>query len=168
MIDSRSHGTDRLAAASLSELQGPALLCYNDAQFSEVDFQSIQRIGDSLKKEDSKGTKTGRFGVGFNSVYHLTEVPMFASERFVVMFDPQATYLPNVNPANPGKMIDFPRHRQLIDNYPDQFTPLKAFGCDVVGGTPFPATLFRFPLRTAKQAETSKLSKQVRESMRGT
>lgn len=31
-------------------------------RFTEVDFQSIQRIGDSLKKEDSKGTKTGRFG----------------------------------------------------------------------------------------------------------
>jgi hypothetical protein len=31
-------------------------------RFTDVDFQSIQRIGDSLKKEDSKGTKTGRFG----------------------------------------------------------------------------------------------------------
>lgn len=53
----------------MASLQGPALLCYNDAQFSEVDFQSIQRIGDSLKKEESRGAKTGRFGVGFNSVY---------------------------------------------------------------------------------------------------
>ena len=67
----------------------------------------FQRIGDSLKKETSKGTKTGRFGVGFNSVYHLTDLPTFVSDRFVVMFDPQAKHLPNVNPSNPGKMIDF-------------------------------------------------------------
>lgn len=66
MLDERSHPTAALASPALASLQGPALLCYNDAQFSEVDFQSIQRIGDSLKKEESRGAKTGRFGVGFN------------------------------------------------------------------------------------------------------
>jgi len=92
------------------------------------------------------------------------------------MFDPQASYLPNVNPANPGKMIDFLRHRQLIEGYPDQFLPLEAFGCSVVGtskggkGPPsvFDGTLFRFALRTEEQAGTSRLSKQAHtvESMR--
>jgi sacsin len=43
-------------------------------------------------------------GVGFNSVYHLTEVPTFVSGPYIVMFDPQARYLPNINPANPGKV----------------------------------------------------------------
>jgi hypothetical protein len=62
VLDCRVHGTSRLATPVLAQLQGPALLCFNDAQFTETDFQSIQRIGDSLKKEDSKGTKTGRFG----------------------------------------------------------------------------------------------------------
>ena len=74
---------------------------------SLLSLSTFQRIGDSLKKETSKGTKTGRFGVGFNSVYHLTDLPTFVSDRFVVMFDPQAKHLPNVNPSNPGKMIDF-------------------------------------------------------------
>ena len=74
---------------------------------SLISLSTFQRIGDSLKKETSKGTKTGRFGVGFNSVYHLTDLPTFVSDRFVVMFDPQAKHLPNVNPSNPGKMIDF-------------------------------------------------------------
>jgi len=45
-----------------------------------VDVASIQRIGDySLKKAESKGGKTRRFGVGFNSVYHLTDLPAYAS-----------------------------------------------------------------------------------------
>ncbi|KAJ0411183.1 hypothetical protein ATCC90586_008899 [Pythium insidiosum] len=48
-------------------ISGPALLVYNNATFSETDFESIQRIGDSLKKDNSHGWKTGRFGIGFNS-----------------------------------------------------------------------------------------------------
>ena len=52
--------------------KGPSLLAYNDAKFSKTDFKSIQQIGNSLKKAGS-GNKTGRFGVGVNSVYHLTE-----------------------------------------------------------------------------------------------
>ena len=55
---------ERLAAKGLAPFQGPALLAYNDAVFSEADFKSISNIGDSVKR-DQKG-KTGRFGVGFN------------------------------------------------------------------------------------------------------
>lgn len=93
-------------------------------------------------------------------------MPTFVSGRFVCMFDPQAGYIPNVNPANPGKRIDFldKAHREVLQAYPDQFKPLNGvFGCDVLAPTPaaFPATLFRFPLRTPAQAEASRLSKQV-------
>jgi len=49
-----------LLGPQLSKFQGPALLVYNDAAFSERDFESIGRIGNSAKREQ-KG-KTGRFG----------------------------------------------------------------------------------------------------------
>ena len=176
VLDTRQHPTDRLASPSMASLQGPALLCWNDAEFSDLDFESIQRIGDSLKRAESQGAKTGRFGQGYNAIYHLTEVPIFVSGQNIVMFDPQASYLPNVNPANPGKMIDFIKHRQVLEAYPDQFLPFQGiYGCNIVkggddnkSGSPYRATLFRFPLRTPLQAETSRLSKQVHtvESMR--
>ena len=86
-VDARRHAARSCASAAAEELQGPALLCYNDALFREADFASIQRLGDSAKRSDA--TKTGRFGIGFNSVYHLTEVPSFASGSKVVWFDPQ-------------------------------------------------------------------------------
>jgi hypothetical protein len=40
-----------------------------------------------------------------------------------------------------------------------QVAPYCAFGCDM--RQPYPATLFRFPLRTASQAAASSISKQV-------
>jgi hypothetical protein len=50
----------------LSQYQGPALLAYNDALFSEKDFRSLTSLGDSKKVYD-KAT-TGKFGLGFSSV----------------------------------------------------------------------------------------------------
>lgn len=141
-------------------MNGPSLIAYNSAKFTETDFQSIQRIGDSLKK-DKNGTKTGRFGVGINSTYHLTDVPMFASGSKVVMFDPQACFVPGINPANPGKMIDCCNEngRRLVESLPKVFDPLRVFGCRL-SGEEFNGTVFRFALRTEAQAAVSRLSRQ--------
>jgi sacsin len=68
---------------------GPALMVYNDAVFTEDDFKSIQRIGDSIKKSEESKSKIGRFGIGFNSVYHITELPSFVSASNLVLLDPQ-------------------------------------------------------------------------------
>ncbi|XP_020581520.1 sacsin isoform X2 [Phalaenopsis equestris] len=155
-LDRRFHGVNSLLSSELSQFQGPALLAFNDAEFTEDDFVSISRIGDS--KKQSQASKTGRFGVGFNSVYHLTDLPSFVSNKYVVLFDPHGSYLPNVSAANPGKRLDFVIS-SAISLYEDQFKPYCAFGCDMKN--PFPGTLFRFPLRNADQAAVSKLSKQV-------
>ncbi|THU63893.1 hypothetical protein C4D60_Mb01t20640 [Musa balbisiana] len=59
-LDRRSHGAESLLSPNLAQWQGPALLAYNDAVFTEDDFISISRIGDS--KKQSQTWKTGRFG----------------------------------------------------------------------------------------------------------
>jgi hypothetical protein len=48
---------------------------YNDSSFSEADIKGIQCLGIGSKGDDP--TKTGQYGVGFNAVYHLTDVPSF-------------------------------------------------------------------------------------------
>lgn len=50
--------------------KGPALYVYNDAAFTEDDWDGIQAAGRSVKRDDPN--KVGRFGLGFNSVYHIT------------------------------------------------------------------------------------------------
>ncbi|XP_077231071.1 zinc finger, C3HC4 type (RING finger) family protein [Tasmannia lanceolata] len=154
-LDLRSHGVNSLLSDHLAEWQGPALLAYNNAEFTEDDFVSISRIGDS--KKQGQAWKTGRFGVGFNSVYHLTDLPSFVSGKYVVLFDPQGVYLPNVSAANPGKRVEYVSS-SAISLYKDQFFPYCAFGCDMKKS--FRGTLFRFPLRNTDQAAVSKLSRQ--------
>ena len=51
-------------------IAGPALYVYNDAVFTGEDWNGIQEIARSRKREDP--LKVGRFGIGFNSVYHIT------------------------------------------------------------------------------------------------
>lgn len=155
-LDRRSHGSGSLLSETLKQWQGPSLLAFNDAVFTEEDFVSISRIGGSSKQ--GQASKTGRFGVGFNSVYHLTDLPSFVSGKYVVLFDPQGVYLPNVSAANPGKRIEYVSSSAL-SLYEDQFFPYCAFGCDMKA--PFNGTLFRFPLRSADQAAKSRLSRQA-------
>ena len=81
-LDSRQHGTGTVISHSLDKFQGPALLAYNDAVFTEKDWQSIQDMQQSVKAEDP--FKVGKFGIGFNSVYHITgEVYGFTNTIFV-------------------------------------------------------------------------------------
>lgn len=71
-------------------LQGPALLCHNDAVFSPADFRNISRIGQDSKL--ASPTAVGRFGLGFNSAYSYTDVPSFVSGDYLVVFDPHARW----------------------------------------------------------------------------
>ncbi len=54
----------------LSNFQSAALYAYNDAIFSDEDWEGIQNMYESVKLKDS--TKVGRFGLGFKSVFHIT------------------------------------------------------------------------------------------------
>lgn len=72
LFDSRDNafGTSSLINVGLSKFQGPALYVYNNALFKEQDWVGIESIMQGSKKKDP--VAAGRFGVGFNSVYHVT------------------------------------------------------------------------------------------------
>ena len=69
-IDSQHHRSRDLPHEKLSEYQGPALIAANDAVFTEKDWKGIQQLQDSVKADDP--FSVGKFGIGFNSVYHIT------------------------------------------------------------------------------------------------
>ena len=78
----------------LKEWQGPALWVYNNKKFTEADFNNITKLNAETKR--SEATKIGKFGLGFNAVYHLTDVPSILSDDSLVIFDPHFRYLEDI------------------------------------------------------------------------
>eukprot|EP00878_Enallax_costatus_P018109 GHUV01019053.1.p1 GENE.GHUV01019053.1~~GHUV01019053.1.p1 ORF type:complete len:1075 (+),score=289.48 GHUV01019053.1:149-3226(+) len=150
LLDARQYGTSSLLGPGMAAWQGPALLAYNDATFSPGDIAAIARIGQDGKM--AQPAAIGRFGLGFNAVYHLTDLPSFVSGQHLVLFDPHAKYLPGASAAQPGLRINLTRG-QLMRQFPDAFAPYMHFGCTMEGT--YPGTLFRFPLRSGATAATS-------------
>ena len=163
VIDWRNHPTEYLLTKEMEAWQGPALLVYNNAVFSDEDFTNICEIAGASKKIDP--TKIGRFGIGFCSVYHITDVPSFVSRNFYTVFDPNLLYLKErVTSANPGMQIDFKAiTADNLKEFKDQFTPFCGlFHCDILSVSKcVDGTLFRLPFRTEHTAQKSKISHEI-------
>ncbi|XP_062614458.1 sacsin-like isoform X2 [Saccostrea cucullata] len=151
----------RLIDEHMATCQGPALWAYNDALFTKKDLENITKLSGATKAEDL--SKVGKFGLGFCSVYNLTDVPSFISGSNMVIFDPHAKYLGKaVKTSNPGIKIDLTatKNKTLLRRMRNQFQPFNnVFECRLdVENPSFPGTLFRFPLRTKEQSCHSEIS----------
>ena len=145
VVDKRYHKTSSILSEEWSDLQGPAMLVWNDSIFSEKDLEGIQELG--LGSKRSEADTIGQYGIGFNVVYHVTDCPSFLSnDETLCIMDPHCRYTPGANELSPGRRFDnlkegfwndFPDMksaylRSTIDNLPDE----------MIGGS-----LFRFPIR---------------------
>ncbi|KAF9905487.1 hypothetical protein EC991_001596 [Linnemannia zychae] len=146
-LDMKSFNQDRVLSKEMAAWQGPALLIYNNAEFSDEDLRALCKLGVGNKGKDT--SKIGRHGLGFNSVYHFTDVPSIVSGPNIGFFDPHMTNLPKSNRSGTpvamgGHRCDF---RKLnVRALADQLEPYKGhFGCDMKSH--FKGTLFRLPLR---------------------
>eukprot|EP01080_Neovahlkampfia_damariscottae_P008276 gene8276-101_t len=158
VFDSRNHKTEKLLNPKMSALQGASIMTFNNAKFESKDFESIRNLAQSRKKTDS--SKIGTFGIGFNSVYHLTDFPCFVSDKFITIFDPHRKCINRelLVHGDPGIRINFVENSNLYEKYSDQFSPFEIFGCDIKNKKPFNGTIFRFPLRTQEISKNSKIS----------
>ena len=154
ILDERMHGTEKLPSDEWKDLQGPALLVWNNRGFTDEDLAGIQRLG--LGSKRSKSESVGHFGIGFNATYHLTDCPsFFTNGSTLCIFDPHCRYVPGADQRHPG------RQWNLDKEFWDKCCDLKpaylqdGLKCldEMTGGT-----LFRFPLRsTAELVKKSKL-----------
>ena len=143
LIDKTSFPSETLFTEVMKSWQGPALYAFNDATFSDQDFENIYQLEGATKKEDP--SKIGRFGIGFCSVFHLTDVPSFVSRNKIVFLDPLRKNLINECSGIRFNFVD--ELEEITDCYKDQVSPYNIFGCDVLSGKEFHGTLFRFPFR---------------------
>jgi hypothetical protein len=149
VLDLRQHRSVKLIGSEMKSLQGPALVVYNNRPFTDEDFKRICSIDDSAKRENA--FLTGQFGVGFNSIYHLTDSPVICSGPYTCFLDPTRSYLPGAMDLSndPGGRYFTKKNAHL---YPDQFAPLHfpQWNCTPAAfdEKKFIGTVFRFPLRT--------------------
>ena len=96
-------------------------------------------------------------GVGFNSVYHITDSPSFITDDKYVILDPHEWCYSG------GMKFNFVQ-KNLAEEYPDQFTPFR-ISCreprDNPFKKPFKGTIFRYPLRTDEDSIDSDISKKI-------
>ncbi len=163
LVDWRKGRTGSLFSPGMAECQGPSLWAYNNAVFTDKDFENINKLAGETKVEDI--SKIGRFGLGFNAVYHLTDVPSFISREYLIVFDPNIHHLQRriKDRSRPGIRINLAKKPESLTSYHDQFQLYNCvFGCNTMqtqGGFYYDGTLFRFPFRTATQASTSDIIK---------
>ncbi|KAM4702085.1 LOW QUALITY PROTEIN: sacsin [Discoglossus pictus] len=150
VFDPRNHPTDRIFDEKWTPLQGPALCVYNNQPFTDDDVRGIQNLGRGTK--EGNPCKTGQYGIGFNSVYHITDCPSFISSSDIIcIFDPHARYAPGATSTSPGRMF-----RDLDADFRTQFSDVL----NLYLGKYFNltnATMFRFPLRDAEMAKNSEI-----------
>ncbi|PVH73775.1 hypothetical protein DL98DRAFT_468851 [Cadophora sp. DSE1049] len=147
VLDERIHPVENLISPSLAQYQGAALLSYNNAVFSDKDFESLSRLGDSLKLNDS--ATTGRFGRGFNSVYNWTDSPSIISREQLLILDPHSEW------SDGGPVYDFVKDADdpAIKN---QMITHSSIMKNL--GQPLDGTIIRIPLRHAVQILKSDIS----------
>ena len=155
--DPRHHPDERVFEDIWKPLQGPALCVYNNKPFRNEDIEGIRNLGEGSKGDDPN--KTGQYGVGFNAVYHLTDVPSFMTKvedigEVLCVFDPNCRYVPNATPQEPGMLFKGLKH--LRKRFPDVFPCYLENHFQIENGT-----MFRFPLRTRKMSVDSQISKRV-------
>ena len=155
ILDKRKHGTKKLLSPEWQDLQGPALLVWNDRGMSDKDLEGIQRLG--LGSKRSNEDAIGQYGIGFNVVYHLTDCPSFLTNSSTLcVLDPHCRYVPIADESRPGGQFD-----NIDDHFWNNFSDMKSAYLrdtdeqfnhlrDVREG----GTLFRFPLRHSNKLVT--------------
>ncbi|XP_053117636.1 sacsin-like [Hemicordylus capensis] len=156
LVDLRQHNgtTEGLLDPGMAACQGPALWAHNDAPFSEADFSNIIRLGAATKERQDD--KIGRFGLGFCTVYHMTDVPSLLSGCTLIIFDPNLTHLQKHmrDVARPGIRLKWTR--QVTTLFPEQFRIYWGiFGCQA--GEDYRGTLIRLPFRSEQEAKASQI-----------
>uniref|UniRef100_A0A673B8G1 HEPN domain-containing protein n=1 Tax=Sphaeramia orbicularis TaxID=375764 RepID=A0A673B8G1_9TELE len=166
LVDFRMHkdSPESLIDPDMSLCQGPCIWAFNDKQFTADDWDNIVRVGAASK--ENKVEKIGKFGLGFNTVYHVTDIPSILSGRSLLILDPNVTHLTKhiKHKTNPGIKLDLSQQR-LFSCFPGQFGPYeRIFGCSFTRKSPpahYPGTLIKLPFRTHEEALKSEISTKV-------
>ncbi|KAL0183729.1 hypothetical protein M9458_019425, partial [Cirrhinus mrigala] len=143
---------------------GPCLWIFNNELFSQEDWKNIVKVGSASKQNNVE--MIGKFGLGFNAVYHVSDIPSILSGNTLLILDPNVTHLEKhiISKGNPGIKLD-PFQERLYKRFPGQFKSHEGiFDCDLSAGNSkkaYSGTLIKLPFRTLEEANKSEISSKV-------
>ncbi len=153
-FDNRHHSVkkERLFFRGMLHSHGPALVFHNNKTFTDEDFVNITKLAGATKEK--KQLKIGKFGIGFCSVYHITDVPSFISRDQLHILDPTLMCLAKEvkNPNKPGKKVKFTEKMISRSEQLDPYVGLFGFNKTKA----YDGTLFRLPFRSEPSDLSSK------------
>jgi len=74
---------------------GPALYILNDSVFTAEDIKNISHFGSRGKRFSPE--KIGAFGIGFSTIFEITDLPSLLTGEYLYLFDPNQRYLPGIS-----------------------------------------------------------------------
>ena len=153
ILDKRFHNTTSILSEEWGDLQGPAMLVWNDSVFSEKDFEGIQELG--LGSKRSEADTIGQYGIGFNVVYHITDCPSFVSNgETLCILDPHCRYTPGANELSPGRRFD-KLSNGFWQDFPDMKSAYLRGGVTNMPSEVQQGSLLRLPIRHSRRKITS-------------
>ncbi|XP_033125977.1 sacsin-like [Anneissia japonica] len=142
IYDPRQHPNEKVFCESWKQTLGPALCVFNNKPFTESDLKGIQDLG--IGSKSFSPDKTGQYGIGFNSVYHLTDCPTFLSnDDTLCIFDPRCAFIDQATRESPGFQYNI--SPQVNNAFRDALSCFRLESITNAG-----CTMFRFPLRTTE------------------
>ncbi|CAG8641853.1 19318_t:CDS:2, partial [Dentiscutata erythropus] len=166
ILNHKTYPSEKLFDSKLKRYQGPALLSANDTIFQPEDFKSLVSLANSEKID--KYDKIGVMGIGFNSIFHISDVSSIISGSSYVLIDPHERRYCEMEAGQRGFKTDFSINDML--NNSDQFEPFLVdfISSELIKKNPYQfddkpegfhnGTIFRYPLRTSRDAEESEIS----------
>ena len=153
-LDLRRHRSEK--GYLFRPLLGPSLLVHNNAVFSKEDRSNLKKVAESEKRDDLNSI--GKFGVGFNNVYAITDYPSLLSAGHVTLYDPHPHITKRFGESNTAINIALPNFwsKEEFKPWANSFVGM---GLEK-GVESYPETIFRLPLRDVKQAELSEINKE--------
>ncbi|CAG8475363.1 10295_t:CDS:2 [Dentiscutata erythropus] len=168
ILNHKTYPSKTLFDSKLKRYQGPALLSANDTIFQPDDFKSLVSLANSEKID--KYDKIGVMGIGFNSIFHISDASSIISGSSYVLIDPHARKYCEREAGQRGFATKFLKRDML--NHPDQFEPflVEFIKSELIKKNPHQfdnipdgfhnGTIFRYPLRTSRDVEESDISNE--------
>ena len=107
--DDAKNDAGELAATRITfNITDDALLVSNDAVFREEDFDRLREVASASKRSESGARTTGAFGVGFISVYQITDRPEICSAGRHWTLRPEDQEIDEAHSENKGTTFRLP------------------------------------------------------------